>query len=231
MSRRNKQPIDLCPGNAMGRRKLKRYMAREKRKLYGQLYTEGSSPSGRALMTARRFAQQYARPCLIVSPAIEHGHPTIAYAGPELRVANNFLQQAEAAHRMRPEMTRKLKQSMAEQGFEVVAEFDDSIVFSGVVDRPIRGHTTTHMIVDDANFFDKVRVADETRQGDVVAGRLRLKAFRGAEMGDVKIAGDMEAVARKHGMSDDAIRTLRDRFFKAFPHRKALAKQYKEERQ
>jgi len=59
VSRRNKQPIALCPGNARGRRKLKRYKAREKRKLYGQLYAEGFSPSGRALMTARRFAQQF----------------------------------------------------------------------------------------------------------------------------------------------------------------------------
>lgn len=34
------------------------------------------------------------------------------------------------------------------------------------------------MIVDDANFFDKVRVVDEMRQGDVVAGRLRLSVLR-----------------------------------------------------
>lgn len=201
MSRRNKQPIDLCPGNARGRRKLKRYKAREKRRLYGQLYAEGFSPSGRALMTARRFAQQFMRPCVVATPASEHGtrvheaveRQMIDYAGLELRVANNFLQQSEAAHRMKPEMARKLKESMAKQGFEVVAEVDDSIVFSGVVDRPIRGLTADEMIVDDAALFGKIRVADETRQGDVVSGRLRLKAFQDAEM---------EAIARKHGMSD-----------------------------
>lgn len=33
MSRRNKQQIDLCPGSARGRRKLKRYKAREKQKM------------------------------------------------------------------------------------------------------------------------------------------------------------------------------------------------------
>lgn len=238
MSRRDKRPIDLCPGNARGRRKLKRYKAREKRKLYGQLYAEGFSPSGRALMCAKRFAQQFMRPCIVASPAAERGtriHEAIEKqmvdcTGLELRVANNFLQQAEAAHRMKPEMARKLKESMAKQGFEVVAEVDDSIVFSGVVDRPIRGLTADEMIVDDAALFGKIRVADETRQGDVVSGRLRLKAFQDAEMDDVKIAGDMEAIARKHGMSDGDIRTLRDRFFKAFPHLKALAKQYKEER-
>ena len=106
MSRRGKRPIALCPGNARGRRKLKRYKAREKRKLFG-----------------------------------------------------------------------------------------------------------------------KIRVADETRQGDGVSGRLQLKAFQDAEMD-----GAQKAIARKHGMSDGDIRTLRDLFFKAFPHLKALAKQYKEER-
>lgn len=219
-----KKPIDLRPGNARGRRKLRRYKARMKHALYEQLYTEGFTPTGRALMCAKRFAQQFMRPCIVASPAVEPGL-NVDYAGLELRVANNFLQQAEAAHRMKPEMARKLKESMAKQGFEVVAEVDDSIVFSGVVDRPIRGLTADEMLVDDAAIFGKIRVADETRQGDVVSGRLRLKAFQDAEMD-----GAQKAIARKHGMSDGDIRTLRDLFFKAFPHLKALAKQYKEER-
>ena len=205
MSRRNKQPIDLCPGNARGRRKLKRYKAREKRKLYGQLYTEGFSVSGRALRAARRFAQQFMRPCVVATPASVPERQMLDFAGVELRVANNFLQQAEAAHRMQPEMKRKLKESMAEQGFEAVAEVDDSIVFSRAVDAPIRGHTVTHAFIDDANFTD-------------------------LEMDDVKIASGMEAIARKHGMRDEDIRTIQERFLKAYPQLKALAQQLKEKK-
>lgn len=45
----------------------------------------------------------------------------------------------------------------------------------------------------------------------------------------VTTAAQMEAIARKHGMSDGDVRTIRERFFNAYPQLKALSEMVKKE--
>lgn len=208
MRHKKRRTLDFCPGNAKGRRKLRRYKRRVKEAHYKELYS-----TGRSSTRAMKFARQYMRPCVVASPNIERGLKThealegeIDYAGMELRVSSKFLQQAEEARRMQPEINDRLKKFMGMEGFAVVAEVEDSIVFSRTGDRPIRGHTVDKVVYDDANFMD------------------------GQFPEDVTVANNLEDIGRRHDMNEEDIATLRARFFKAYPHLKALAQQLKGEK-